>query len=282
MSADVRKCPSTGSRLRASTAESPVFIGDSGSKASGGTFRQHVVRGVCSCGWGQRDALGGRYGRRPLRCDGGGDRVASVQRSSTRRVALVDSAQQDGQASVRFHRAWEPASRRARDQRLVIRARHPVVRRDRDRRPIARSQVGTDAHHVLPATAAAGSRLTLLDARGTSDRLRADPWTAARCGVQRWDQGARTTAMSPTHSSATWGRAGRMRSSAEACFRALCGCAHRSALSTARRRRQVSTLGPGNTPATGERGFGVVGSAAAKLGRLDELDGVAIRVLEPR
>jgi len=33
---------------------------------------------------------------------------------------------------------------------------------------------------------------------------------------------------------------------------------------------------------TGERGFRVVGSAAAKLGRLDELDGVAIRVLEPR
>jgi hypothetical protein len=105
---------------------------------------------------------------------------------------------------------------------------------------------------------------------------RSDRPTSSHPGQQR------AIASSPTRSSATWGRAGRMRSSAEACFRVLCRCAHRSALSTARSRRQVLTLGPGNTPATGERGFRVVGSAAAKLGRLDELDGVAIRVLEPR
>ncbi len=38
----------------------------------------------------------------------------------------------------------------------------------------------------------------------------------------------------------------------------------------------------GDTRAASERGLPVVGSAAAKLCTLDELDGVAIRVLEPR
>ena len=44
---------------------------------------------------------------------------------------------------------------------------------------------------------------------------------------------------------------------------------------------RVSSVGAA-TPVAGERRFAVVGSAVAKLGRLDQLDGVAIRVFEPR
>jgi hypothetical protein len=84
MSADVRKCPSTGSRLRAPRRKSPVFIGDSSSKRQPGTFRQHVVRGVCSwwvgaagcLGWAVRPAAASMRGRR---------------RSSSRRSAVKHS-----------------------------------------------------------------------------------------------------------------------------------------------------------------------------------------------
>jgi hypothetical protein len=81
MSANVRRpAADSGPPWR----KSPVFIGDSGLKRQPGTFRQHVVRGVCSwwvgaagcLGWAVRPAAASMRGRR---------------RSSSRRSAVKHS-----------------------------------------------------------------------------------------------------------------------------------------------------------------------------------------------
>jgi hypothetical protein len=81
---------------------------------------------------------------------------AGTAHRSRRRKMVSGTHSRDGGATVRFRRVREPESRRMRDRRLAIRARHPVVLRARaDAEPRAawwaRTPTPTSSRPRLPA-----------------------------------------------------------------------------------------------------------------------------------
>jgi hypothetical protein len=123
-----------------------------GSRTTSGILPSTLCVECIPAAGGQRDAVGSLViASRPP--------AARAQRHRSRRRKMVSGTySRDGGATVRFRRVREPESRRMRDRRLAIRARHPVVllaRADAEPRAAwwARTPTPTSPRPRLPAVA---------------------------------------------------------------------------------------------------------------------------------
>jgi hypothetical protein len=159
MSEDVPRCPKTsrsGSEIHQDVPLKALQMGHFWD--GGGTSSSTLCVECIPAAGGQRDAFGERRSRKQARATGAPTGSAGTAHRSRRRTMVSATHSRGGGATVRFRRVREPKSRRMRDRRFAIRARHPVVllaRADAEPRAArwARTPTSTSPRPRLPAFA---------------------------------------------------------------------------------------------------------------------------------